>query len=153
MTSLWQSTVYETSTNMECNCVTLTFLNSIIITKICSPCKCPWPLVQSPDCKEKNFRICFQTFLCSVASRWHTISRVIYRVEWNPDFSNPRFFEHCNFTPDFLNCTIFQINFHLPWRFKKSRIHCIFWLTQQACQNIACLVYMHIFEVLHTSNL
>ena len=50
MTSLWQSTVYnETITNIECNCVTLIFWNSIIIN-ICSVVQLsvldPWFKVQ-----------------------------------------------------------------------------------------------------------
>ena len=50
MTSLWQSTLYnETITNIECNCVTSIFWNSII-TNICSVVQLsvldPWFKVQ-----------------------------------------------------------------------------------------------------------
>ena len=56
------------------------------------------------------------------------------KIQWNPDFSNPHFFEppdnsnpssveHCNFTPDFLNSPIFRTNFRFPWRFEKSELH------------------------------
>ena len=65
-------------------------------------------------------------------------------VQWNPDFSNPRFFnllitrtksrslssvKHCNFTPNFSSSPISQTNLLFPWRFEKSGFHCTwnFW--------------------------
>jgi len=38
-------------------------------------------------------------------------------IQWNPDFSNPRFFEPPDFSKWFL--------IGLPWRFEKSGFHCI----------------------------
>ena len=38
----------------------------------------------------------------------------------------PSSVQHCNFTPDFSNSSIFRTNFCFPWRFVKSGFHCIF---------------------------
>ena len=60
-------------------------------------------------------------------------------IQWNPDFSNPRFLKHpdnsnqksfpldlfhCNFYPRYFELPISRTNFRFTWRFEKSGFHC-----------------------------
>ena len=90
----------------------------------------------------KSFR-CFRETQVELVNICFRIKPDEISLLWNPDFSNPQFFEphdnsnqkcfpllgritviFSNFTPDFSDSSIFGTNFRIPWGFEKSGFHC-----------------------------